>query len=84
MPKMPTKPKDYPNCPHCHASLEDNALAYIEDGCTNYFNYSFNGKEWTLTCETNGDNPAKCYFACRNCGEKLPQYYQDYFSNIIC
>lgn len=68
-------------CPYCKADLKE-ALMYVEDGCTNYIYYKFTKtEEWQVNDELDGNNPVDCYYACRQCDEKLPDDMQEYFTN---
>ncbi len=71
-------------CPDCNADLKKDGVTYVEDGCVNYLNYTFEKKEgWVVDSETNGDNPTECYYICRQCQNQLPDDLQKYFSDRI-
>lgn len=70
-------------CPNCKADLKEN-LMFVEDGCTNYIHYKMTNKnEWIIDNEIDGENISESYYACRSCGEQLPDDFQDYFQKTI-
>lgn len=70
-------------CPHCKEDLRET-LMFVEDGCTNYIYYKQGSLgEWFVEHESNGENTSETYYACRSCGERLPDELQTYFEEQI-
>jgi len=69
-------------CPKCKKNLKEAGVDHILYGATvtDVYTYGVNG--WQLkSSETN--DPDDAWYTCSDCGEKLPDELQEYFSNNL-
>ena len=71
-------------CKNCGVDMKKDGVTYVEDGCSNYINYTFDKKDgWYVDSETNGDDPTESYYTCRQCGETVTDTQQEYLEENI-
>ena len=75
--------RDFEICPNCNRDLTQGSLMYVQIGCENTIFYKkFEKLGWMIDDQVEGDGEDG-YYACRECDNKLPDSYQEYYSNNL-